>query len=96
MAAEKPTIIAGNEGYIGLFDKDKLDAGLSTNFCCRGCGESDTETLTQDIGNFFGLWEEEQNNLGKYAREVVSEYYSVTKMADDAEKVYKEVLGAKA
>lgn len=93
MAAEKPTVIAGNEGYIGLFDEDKLDVGLSTNFCCRGCRETDAETLTQDIGNFFGLWEEEQKKLGQYSRKVVEEYYSVARMADDAEKVYKEVLG---
>lgn len=93
MASEKPTIIAGNEGYIGLFDEDKLDVGLSTNFCCRGCEMSDTDRLTQDIGNFFGLWEDERNRLGKYGRETVLKYYSVKRMADDAEKVYKQVLG---
>lgn len=96
MAAEKPTIIAGNEGYIGLFDEDKLETGLSTNFCCRGCKEPDTETLTQDIAGFFGLWEDEQKNLGEYSGKIVKEYYSVKRMADDAEKVYKEVLEAKS
>lgn len=92
MACKKPTIIAGNEGYIGLFDKDKLDVGLSTNFCCRGCEESSTELLAQDIGGFFGLWEEDQLALGDYARKTVLLHYSVKRMADDAEKVYKEVL----
>ncbi|MBO5060588.1 MAG: glycosyltransferase [Clostridia bacterium] len=94
MACEKPTIIAGNEGYIGLFDEDKLSVGLSTNFCCRGCPESDTDVLTQDIGGFFGLWEEEQAKLAAYGRKTVIENYSVKRMADDAEKVYKEVMGA--
>lgn len=93
MASEKPTIIAGNEGYIGLFNEDKLSVGLETNFCCRGCEMSTTDLLAQDIGGFFGLWEEEQEKLGKYGREVVLNYYSVKRMADDAEKVYKEVLG---
>lgn len=92
MACEKPAIVAGNEGYIGLFDKDKLADGLNTNFCCRGCGDSAADRLAQDIGAFFGLWEEEQEALGKYARETVLKYYSVKRMADDAEKVYKEVL----
>lgn len=94
MAMEKPTIIAGNEGYIGLFDKDKLGVGLDTNFCCRGCAESTTDALSQDIGGFFGLWEEEQKALGEYGRKTVLEHYSVKRMADDAEKVYKEA-GAK-
>lgn len=92
MAAEKPVIIAGNEGYMGLFSEDKLADGLSTNFCCRGLRNSTAELLTQDIGNFFGMWEDEQKKLGKYGRDVVLKYYSVKRMADDAEKVYKEAL----
>ncbi len=92
MASEKPCIIAGNEGYIGLFDEDKLKTALETNFCCRGCDESKTEVLTQDIANFFGMWEEDIARISKYSRNVVLEYYSVSKMADDAEKVYKEAM----
>lgn len=93
MASEKPTIIAGNEGYIGLFSEDKLSVGLETNFCCRGCEMSTTDLLAQDIGAFFGLWEEEQEKLGKYGREVVLKHYSVKRMADDAEMVYKKAMG---
>lgn len=95
MASEKPTIIAGNEGYVGLFSEDKLPVCLETNFCLRGCEMSTTDLLAQDIGGFFGLWEEDQEKLGKYGREVVLEKYSVKRMADDAEKVYKEVMGDK-
>lgn len=92
LACEKPTIVAGNEGYIGLFSEDKLEAGLSTNFCCRGCSEPSAALLAQDIGAFFGLWEEEQKALGEYGRKMVQEYYSVARMADDAESVYRKVL----
>ena len=92
MSAEKPSIIAGNEGYIGLFDEDKLSISLKTNFCCRGEKMSDAAVLTQDIANFFGLWDEEKKRIGKYGRETVLMNYSVTKMADDAEKVYKEAM----
>ncbi len=95
MASEKPTIVAGNEGYVGLFSEDKLEVCLETNFCLRGCEMSTTDLLAQDIGGFFGLWEEDQEKLGKYGREVVLKHYSVGRMADDAEKVYKEVLGDK-
>ena len=95
MASEKPTIIAGNEGYVGLFDEDKLSVCLETNFCLRGCEASTTDLLAQDIGAFFGLWEEDQEKLGKYGREVVLNHYSVKRMADDAEKVYKEAMGGK-
>lgn len=92
MAAEKPSIIAGNEGYIGLFGEDKLSISLKTNFCCRGEKASETEVLTQEIANFFGMWDEDKEKLGKFGRETVLTRYSVTKMADDAEKVYKEAM----
>ena len=45
MAADKPVIIAGNEGYIGLFDESKLAVGIDTNFCCRGCEMSNSELI---------------------------------------------------
>ena len=93
MASEKPTIIAGNEGYVGLFSEEKLPVCLETNFCLRGCEMSTTDLLSQDIGAFFGLWEEDQQKLGEYGREIVLKHYSVKRMADDAEKVYKEVMG---
>ena len=92
MACGKPSIIAGTMGYIGLFDETKLETGLYTNFCCRGCEEATTDLIAQDIGYFFGLWEDEQKKLGEYARETVLSHYSVKRMADDAEKVYKEVM----
>jgi len=95
MAAEKPTIVAGNEGYVGLFSEEKLDVCLETNFCLRGCEMSSTDLLAQDIGGFFGLWEEDQQKLGEYGREIVLGHYSVKRMADDAEKVYKEAMGEK-
>lgn len=95
MASQKPCIIAGNEGYIGLFEEEKLKTALETNFCCRGCGESKTEVLTQDIANFFGMWQEDIEKTAEYSRKVVLDNYSVSKMADDAEKVYKEAMEEK-
>lgn len=91
MAAGKPTIIAGNEGYIGLFDEEKSDIAYSTNFCCRGCGGTFVETLANDIGVFFGMWDEDKEKLSKFSRDFVCRRYSVKRMADDAEHVYKSV-----
>ncbi len=92
MACAKPVILAGTMGYIGLFGEDKLETSLYTNFCCRGCEPSTTDLIAQDIGYFFGLWEEEQKKMGEYARQTVLLHYSVKRMADDAEKIYKEVV----
>ena len=92
MACRKPSVIAGNEGYIGIFDKDKLQISIDTNFCCRGCGETTAEKLKSDILKVLKLPEEQQTALGTYARETVKKYYSVNTMADDAIKMYISII----
>lgn len=92
MAAEKPVIIAGNEGYIGLFDESKLQVGIDTNFCCRGCSESSSEILLEDIKRFFAMSDDEKKKLAEYGRELIKRDYSVTRMADDTIKVYEWAL----
>lgn len=88
MACEKPSIIAGNEGYIGCFDEDKLQISIDTNFCCRGCKATSAETLKTDVLRLLKASPEERERLGKYSRETVRSYYSIDTMADDAVKMY--------
>ncbi|MBE7004895.1 MAG: polysaccharide pyruvyl transferase CsaB [Ruminococcaceae bacterium] len=93
MAAEKPVIVAGNEGYIGLFDESKLALAQSNNFCCRGCEQSAEDRLYNDI--VYAMCEldrEKRVDLGKYGRKVIQQYYSVARMAEDCEAAYREVL----
>ncbi len=88
MAAEKPSVIAGNEGYIGIFNEDKLNAAISTNFCCRGEAETTAEKLKNDILTLLNLPDEELNELGEYSKSIVEKHYSVETMADDAMRMY--------
>lgn len=93
MSCEKPCIIAGNEGYIGIFSPDKLDVSIETNFCCRDCGETTAEKLKNDILSLLENPDEEKlAELGRYSRETVEKYYSVHAMAEDAEKMYKSEI----
>ncbi|MBR2382706.1 MAG: polysaccharide pyruvyl transferase CsaB [Anaerotignum sp.] len=89
MAAEKPVVVAGNEGYIGLFGRDKLELAQENNFCCRGCEMSNEDLLFRDVVHAFNeMTEEERKAMGAYGREVIFEYYSVTKMANDCVNAY--------
>jgi len=90
MACEQPVIIAGNEGYLGIFDESKLQKGIETNFCCRGLEMSNEEVLLKDILEL--MQSEKKAEYGKYNREVVKQYYSVGKMTDDTEKAYQKTL----
>ena len=93
MACEKPSIIAGNEGYIGVFDEDKLAVSIDTNFCCRGCEETTADVLKRDVLKLLENKDIEYlKRLGKYSRDTVDKYYSVVTMAEDALKMYISVI----
>lgn len=96
MAAEKPVILAGNEGYLGLFSEKNFDKAVDNNFCCRGCEQTSEEALLRDISYAFNdIDDEERKRLGQYGREVIFKYYSVNKMANDCIKAYKAALEEK-
>ena len=88
MACEVPAIIAGNEGYIGIFDEDKLDLSIATNFCCRGCEETTAEVLLRDVRHVLSADVSERERLGRYGRETIRQHYSMETMAGDAVKLY--------
>ena len=91
MAAAKPVIVAGNEGYQGLFGPDKLAQAQEGNFCCRGLPMSDPQKLREDVLAALALEPEEKTRLGAYGRQVIFDFYSVRRMAGDCLKVYDEV-----
>ena len=70
----------------GIFDESKLEKGIETNFCCRGLEMSSEDMLLKDVLDLMNSNKKEE--YGKYNREVVKKYYSVSKMADDTEKAY--------
>ncbi len=92
MAAGKNTIVAGNEGYIGLFDEDKLQVGIETNFCCRGCETTSEQRIFDDILMYINKSQEEKEQLSEFCRNTIFKYYSVEKMADDYIKAYESAL----
>lgn len=96
-----PAILAGSEGYLGLFAEDKLEAAIRTNFTCRGERQTEASQLLSEIAEYFEdfgkpLYEGRSARLGAYGREVIIKSYSVTRMVDDCEGVYSELLAAKS
>ena len=91
MSAAKPVIVAGNEGYQGLFGPDKLEEAQAGNFCCRGLPMSTPEQLKQDVLAALALPPEKKAELGAYGRQVIFDFYSVRRMAGDCLKVYDQV-----
>ncbi len=95
MSAEKPVILAGNEGYIGIFDEDKLKISMSTNFTGRGMGMSDKDLLKEDILEvLLEMDDDHKKHLGKFGKAIIDKYYSIDRMVEDNMRVYLEKLNA--
>lgn len=91
MSAGKPVIVAGNEGYHGLFGPEKLAEAQAGNFCCRGLPLSDPQTLLHDVTAALALSPEEKVQAGAYGRQVIFDFYSVRRMANDCLSMYEQV-----
>lgn len=90
MAMEKPVILLGNEGALGLFNEKKLPRAVNTNFTCRGYGKgADGEFLFSEIKKTFTMDDKSRKRLCRLGRRVVCERYSLDKVADMTLKAYK-------
>mgnify|MGYP000955185785 CR=1 FL=1 len=91
MSAAKPVIVAGNEGYHGLFGPEKLAEAQAGNFCCRGLPLSQPQPLLKDVTAALALSPEEKAQAGAYGRQVIFDHYSVRRMASDCLTMYEQV-----
>ncbi len=91
MAMEKPVILAGNQGYLGIFTNDKFDAAYQSNFCCRGEEATSREALYRDVTALLSMSAEQRAVLGHDCRDVIAEHYSVSRMARDYLAMYEAV-----
>lgn len=96
MSAGKPVIVAGNEGYHGLFGPEKLEQAMLGNFCCRGLEQCTPERLLEDLSAALALPEADKRALGEYGRQVILQHYSVRRMAQDCLDMYDQVRRKKS
>lgn len=88
MSCGLPTVIAGNEGYIGIMDESRRDLALKTNYCCRDCGETTEAKLFADLCKLLDTAPEARRAMGDYCRRVILEDFSAARMARDYEAMY--------
>ena len=91
MSLEKPVILAGAQGYIGILTEENLAKAESTNFCCRGERLPDAASIADDIRAVFSMSENDRARLGSFGRSVILESYSVAKMTDDYLAAYSRM-----
>lgn len=91
MAMAKPVILAGNQGYLGIFTEEKFPAAYDSNFCCRGCEETNRDALYRDVTALLSMPQTERAAIGDFCRATIKEHYSVSRMARDYLAMYESV-----
>ncbi len=89
MAAKRPTVLAGAQGYMGIFSADKLETAISNNFTCRGEAKTTGELIVNDVCKLLEASDTELEAIGEYNHSVVKKHYSVSRMALDHLAVYE-------
>ena len=95
MSMGKPVIVAGEEGYIGIFDRSTLDIAVETNFTCRHRMDIQDDKFKQDLLTLLDMSNEERLTLGAYGRSLIKEKYSLENMLKDNLALYEMVSGPK-
>ena len=95
ISAEKPTILAGNEGYIGTFTPDVLADARQSNFCCRGFPDIEADRLLEELHGLLSMDSGKRAQLVRFGRELIETDYSVAKMTRDYLDAYEALLDPK-
>ena len=92
MACRLPVILSGAQGHLGIFHPAMEAEAVETNFCCRTREPVDTVTLARAVITLLAAPDAEKAEMGAYNRALVARLYSVARMADDAETLYRQAM----
>lgn len=91
MSCGVPTVLAGDEGFLGLAEGEVLDKARLSNYCCRGAEKSDDGRIFEALSSVLSMDNNQLENLSKQSREYVLCRHSFHRMAELTERVYGSV-----
>lgn len=91
MASGKPTVIAGSQGYGGVFSETLERAAIASNLCFRGYALPTAEVLASDLKSLLLMDEASRHRLGLRCREFIERYFSVDRMVESQLAVYRRL-----
>lgn len=92
MSCAVPVVLAGNEGFIGVCDGERiLEYAERTNFCCRGCEHVSDGALISALTALLDMPFSERKALGNMLRRYVCVGHSAERMTELTERVYEAV-----
>lgn len=91
MASRHATVVAGNDGYGGMVNEQRLPLLLRSNFCARGMLPTDARKLAIDL-TYLLNHSEQARVCADFCRRVAEKYYNREGMARDALSAYGEAI----
>ncbi|AEE91813.1 Glycosyl transferase group 1 [Tepidanaerobacter acetatoxydans Re1] len=92
MAMEKPVIIAGEAGFMGILNPDNFEIAKKHNFSGRGSDmRTDADNIAKSIKELLSDIEL-RKKLGAFGRQKVARYFSIETMTDEVLNVYHQVI----
>jgi len=92
MAMEKPVIIAGEAGFMGILRPENFEIAMKHNFSGRGSNmKTDAINMAEAIKTLLGD-EQLRRELGIFGRQAVERHFSIETMTDEVLKVYYQVI----
>ncbi len=94
MAMKKPVVLCSDFGYLGIMDEQSRSRAIETNMTCRGMAEPVNLKLQTDLLLMIRDADIRNGNAGLNFK-TIKEFYTVNKMALDAEEMYKKAFSEK-
>lgn len=92
MAMEKPVIIAGEAGFMGILKPENFELAKKHNFSGRGSSmTTDSENIASAIKTLLSN-EQLRKSLGSFGREEVAKYFSIESMTNQVLKIYYQLI----
>lgn len=92
MAMEKPVIIAGEAGFMGILKPENFELAKKHNFSGRGSSmTTDSENIASAIKTLLSD-EQLRKRLGSFGREEVAKYFSIESMTNQVLKIYYQLI----
>ncbi len=92
MSCAVPTVLCGNEGFLGLLDSSNMALAASGNFCCRDSELPTSVSLFKAISTALEMKESGRRALGEYLRDYVCKHHSSEMLARRTEAFYLNAI----
>jgi len=92
MAMEKPVIIAGEAGFMGILSPENFEMAMRHNFSGRGANMKTDASSIADAIKMLLSDAQLREQLGSFGRQAVVRHFSIEAMTEEVLKVYHEVI----